>query len=110
MVVAKPGISGSAGSETLPFDSLSAAGIPQCGAGKLTEPIKALKDKYELLPAFLRVRGLVRQHIDSFNYFINHEMRNIIHAKGNERVTCDTDPNFYLKCVQLWFCGLGKDC
>ena len=34
---------------------------------------KEIKDKYELLPAFLRVRGLVRQHIDSFNYFINHE-------------------------------------
>lgn len=64
---------------------------------KLTEPIKELKDKYELLPAFLRVRGLVRQHIDSFNYFINHELRKIIRAKGNERVTCDTDANFYLK-------------
>jgi DNA-directed RNA polymerase III subunit RPC2 len=64
---------------------------------KLTAPIKELKDKYELLPAFLRVRGLVRQHIDSFNYFINHELRKIIRAKGNERVTCDTDANFYLK-------------
>lgn len=64
---------------------------------KLTAPVKELKDKYDLLPAFLRVRGLVRQHIDSFNYFINHELRKIIHAKGNERVTCDTDANFYLK-------------
>lgn len=65
----------------------------------LEQPVKALEDKYELLPAFLRVRGLVRQHIDSFNYFINHEMRKIIRAKGNERVTCDTDANFYLKQV-----------
>lgn len=65
--------------------------------GKLEAPVKELKDKYELLPAFLRVRGLVRQHIDSFNYFINQEMRKIIRAKGNERVTCDTDANFYLK-------------
>ena len=64
---------------------------------QLTAPIKDRKDKYDLLPAFLRVRGLVRQHIDSFNYFINHELRKIIHAKGNERVTCDTDANFYLK-------------
>lgn len=71
----------------------------------LTAPIKEVKDKYELLPAFLKVRGLVRQHIDSFNYFINHEMGKIIRAKGNERVVCDTDPNFYLKCV-----ALGRGC
>ncbi len=69
------------------------------GDGKgLTAPIKEVRDKYQLLPAFLRVRGLVRQHIDSFNYFINQEMQKIIRAKGNERVTCDTDPNFYLRC------------
>jgi DNA-directed RNA polymerase III subunit RPC2 len=64
---------------------------------KLTEPVKDVATKYELLPAFLRVRGLVRQHIDSFNYFINHEIKQIIHAKGNEKITCDADPNFYLK-------------
>ena len=74
-----------------------ALGMSGLDPAKLAAPVKELKDKYELLPAFLRVRGLVRQHIDSFNYFINHEMRKIIRAKGNERVTCDTDANFYLK-------------
>ena len=64
---------------------------------KLTQPIKTLKDKYELLPAFLQVRGLVRQHIDSFNYFITKDIKKIIHAKGNEQITCDVDPNFYLR-------------
>ena len=64
---------------------------------KLTQPIKELKDKYELLPAFLQVRGLVKQHIDSFNYFITKELKKIIHAKGNEQITCDVDPNFYLR-------------
>jgi DNA-directed RNA polymerase III subunit RPC2 len=62
---------------------------------KLTEPIKTVQDKYKLLPAFLKVRGLVKQHIDSFNYLINHDIRKIV--KANEKVTCDTDPNFYLK-------------
>ncbi len=28
------------------------------------------EDKWHLVPAFLRVRGLVRQHIDSFDHFI----------------------------------------
>jgi len=62
---------------------------------KLTEPIKKIEDKYKLLPAFLKIRGLVKQHIDSFNYLINHEIKKIV--KANERVTCDIDPNFYLK-------------
>jgi hypothetical protein len=64
----------------------------------LTAPIKTIEDKFKLLPAFLKIRGLVKQHIDSFNYLINHDIRKIVQA--NERVTCDVDPNFYLKCVQ----------
>ncbi|SAL99837.1 hypothetical protein [Absidia glauca] len=61
----------------------------------LSEPIKEIKDKWKLLPAFLQVKGLVKQHIDSFNYFINVDLRKII--KANEKVTSDVDPNFYLK-------------
>jgi len=38
---------------------------------------------------------MITQHIDSFNYLIQHELRKIVRA--NERVTCDTDPNFYLR-------------
>ena len=44
-----------------------------------------------------RLRGLVKQHIDSFNYFINHEIKKIVRAKGNEKLTLDADPNFYFK-------------
>ena len=42
-------------------------------------------------------RGLVRQHIESFNYFINREIKSIVRAKSNERVICDADPNSYLR-------------
>ncbi|KAJ2532233.1 DNA-directed RNA polymerase III complex subunit Rpc2, partial [Coemansia sp. RSA 1937] len=52
-------------------------------------------DKWQLLPAFLRVKGLVKQHIDSFNYFIEVDMKKIVQA--NELVTSDIDPRFYLK-------------
>jgi DNA-directed RNA polymerase III subunit RPC2 len=31
---------------------------------KLAAPIKEIQDKWKLLPAFLKVKGLVRQHID----------------------------------------------
>ena len=44
-----------------------------------------------------QVKGLVKQHIDSFNYFINCEIKKIIHAQGNEKVTSDVDANYYLK-------------
>eukprot|EP00891_Asterochloris_glomerata_P000044 jgi/Astpho2/44/e_gw1.00001.71.1_t len=69
---------------------------------KLTQPIKAVADKYDLLPAFLKTRGLVKQHIDSFNYFINHEIKKIVRAKGNEKLTLDADPNFYLKYTNIY--------
>lgn len=68
---------------------------------KVTAPIGTLEDKFELLPAFLKVRGLVRQHIDSFNYLINEDIQKIIRAKANETVTCDSDPNFYLKYTNI---------
>ncbi|KAJ2509363.1 DNA-directed RNA polymerase III complex subunit Rpc2 [Coemansia sp. RSA 1939] len=61
----------------------------------LSDPIPTAKDKWQLLPAFLRVKGLVKQHIDSFNYFIEVDMKKIV--KANELVTSDVDPNFYLK-------------
>ncbi|CAH1984880.1 unnamed protein product [Acanthoscelides obtectus] len=60
-----------------------------------SKPIKTLEEKWKLVPAFLKVKGLVKQHIDSFNYFINVEIKKIVEA--NNRVTCDADPIFYLK-------------
>jgi len=41
------------------------------------------------VPAFLRIRGLVKQHIDSFNYFINSEIKQIVRA--NALITADAD-------------------
>jgi DNA-directed RNA polymerase beta subunit len=38
-----------------------------------------------LLPAFLQLRGLVKQHIDSYNYFINVELKQILMA--NQKVS-----------------------
>jgi len=34
------------------------------------------QEKWKLLPAFLSVRGLVKQHIDSYNHFVNVEVGN----------------------------------
>lgn len=53
------------------------------------------QDKWKLVPAFLQVKGLVKQHIDSFNYFVNVDIKNIV--KANDKVLSDVDPMFYLK-------------
>ncbi|XP_008935472.1 PREDICTED: DNA-directed RNA polymerase III subunit RPC2-like, partial [Merops nubicus] len=47
-----------------------------------------------------RVKGLVKQHIDSFNYFINVEIKKIM--KANEKVTSDADPMWYLKYLNIY--------
>ncbi|KAF4694936.1 DNA-directed RNA polymerase III subunit RPC2 [Perkinsus olseni] len=54
-------------------------------------------DKWELLPAFLEARGLVKQHIDSFNYFVTTEIKDIVLAESNRRITSDVDPNWFLE-------------
>ncbi|KAJ2021396.1 DNA-directed RNA polymerase III complex subunit Rpc2 [Coemansia sp. S680] len=70
-------------------------GFEGMDAAKLSEPIPTAEDKWQMVPAFLRVKGLVKQHIDSFNYFIEVDLKKIV--KANEMVTSDVDPAFYLK-------------
>ncbi|KAI8588589.1 hypothetical protein BDZ88DRAFT_397017 [Geranomyces variabilis] len=62
---------------------------------KLTDPISAAEDKWRLVPAFLQTKGLIKQHVDSFNYFIETEMKQILLA--NAKVDSDVDPAFWLK-------------
>ena len=50
----------------------------------VTKPVKDIEDKWKLLPSFLKVKGLVKQHIDSFNFFIEQDLRQIV--KANEKV------------------------
>lgn len=47
------------------------------------------------MPAFLAVKGLVKQHIDSYNYFVDVDLQAIL--KANHRITSDVDPHFYLE-------------
>lgn len=65
----------------------------------LTDPIRTAEDKWNLLPAFLKVKGLVKQHIDSFNHFVDHELKSIV--KANEIVRSDVDDKFQLKYASI---------
>ncbi|KAI8851805.1 hypothetical protein BC829DRAFT_427198 [Chytridium lagenaria] len=62
---------------------------------KLSDPIDTVEDKWRLVPAFLQTKGLVKQHLDSYNYFIETGLQKIVNA--NKRVTSDVDPHFWLE-------------
>ena len=68
--------------------------------GDPSRPMKSIEDKWKLLPAFLKVKGLVKQHLDSFNYFVSTEIKKIL--KANDLVTSDADPSFYLKYLNIY--------
>lgn len=67
-------------------------------------PQEVVPDKWKLVPAFLRHRGLAHQHIHSFNYFIDEEITNILQA--NNYITSDANPNWFLKYVILIWQGI----
>ncbi|ORX87985.1 beta and beta-prime subunits of DNA dependent RNA-polymerase [Anaeromyces robustus] len=70
------------------------------GGKKLTDPVNMIEDKWRLVPAFLKTRGLVKQHLDSFNYFINTDIKKIVQA--NSIIKSDVDPLFYAKFTDIW--------
>mmetsp|Transcript_5007 Transcript_5007/g.17689 ORF Transcript_5007/g.17689 Transcript_5007/m.17689 type:complete len:983 (+) Transcript_5007:171-3119(+) len=53
--------------------------------------------KYRLLPHFLQLRGLMRQHIASFDFFVNHDIKKVVGASLNKTVRSEVDPNFFLE-------------
>ncbi|XP_010536382.1 PREDICTED: DNA-directed RNA polymerase III subunit 2 [Tarenaya hassleriana] len=62
---------------------------------KLSAPIKSTAEKFQLVPEFLKVRGLVKQHLDSFNYFVNVGIKKIVRA--NNLIVSSVDPSLYLR-------------
>ncbi|OQV06506.1 RNA polymerase Rpb2, domain-containing protein [Cladophialophora immunda] len=86
-------------------DSFDAALEPFYYDKSLTDPIDTARDKWNLLPAFLKVKGLVKQHVDSFNHFVDVELRKIINAEPI--ITSDIDPKFYIKYEDIY---IGKPC
>lgn len=62
---------------------------------ELLRPIKTVSEKWRLLQEFLHTKGIARQHIDSFNYLIETEIRDIVRA--NEKIVSDHDPRWFLK-------------
>uniref|UniRef100_A0A0D9Z8N6 DNA-directed RNA polymerase n=1 Tax=Oryza glumipatula TaxID=40148 RepID=A0A0D9Z8N6_9ORYZ len=75
------------------------ASLPSPTYRSLAAPVTKPVDKFALLPAFLKVRGLVKEHIDSFNYFITKGIRNIV--KANNRIEARNNPSIFLRQVSV---------
>ncbi|KAH0496429.1 hypothetical protein TgHK011_003790 [Trichoderma gracile] len=80
-------------------DGFEALLEPFYNGKKLTDPISTKEDKFQLLPAFLKVKGLVKQHIDSYNFFVEHEIKEIVRA--NRTIRSDVDSNFWLEFTDI---------
>lgn len=76
-------------------DGFEALLEPFYNGKKLTDPISTKEDKFQLLPAFLKVKGLVKQHIDSYNFFVENEIKEIVRA--NRIVRSDVNSSFWLE-------------
>lgn len=67
----------------------------------MSKRVEALPDKWRLLPAFFESRGLVSQHLASYNYLITHELRAIVRAAANRLIKSDVDPAFFLEFLDI---------
>ena len=56
-----------------------------------------MQEKWKL--EFLKTKGIVKQHTDSFNYFLNVDIQKIV--KANEKLVSHADPTFYLKYLDI---------
>ncbi|PFH56517.1 hypothetical protein XA68_16397 [Ophiocordyceps unilateralis] len=84
---------------SLANDGFEALLEPFYNGKKLTDPVSTKDDKFQLLPAFLQVKGLVKQHIDSYNFFVEHEIKDIVRA--NRTIRSDVDSNFWLEFTDI---------
>ena len=54
-----------------------------------------LDEKWRMVPYFLKFRGLLKNHTDSFNYFLDVDMKKVIEA--NKLIRTDEDPSFFIE-------------
>ncbi|WRX14958.1 RNA polymerase [Theobroma cacao] len=62
---------------------------------KLAAPVKVAVDKFQLIPEFLKIRRLVKQQLDSFNYFVNTGIKRIVQA--NNQIVSGVDASIYVR-------------
>ncbi|KAI3910734.1 hypothetical protein MKW92_015065 [Papaver armeniacum] len=71
----------------------------------LAAPIKESCGQIPLVPEFLKVRGLVKQHLDSYNYFVNIGIKKIVRA--NALIESGIDPQIGFRYTNV---EIGEPC
>src|SRR3990170_7346948 len=66
---------------------------------KLTEISK--EDTHLLLKTFFNEKGLVRQHLDSYNEFIDHGLQEVVDEVGEIPIEVPESP-YKVKLGQIW--------
>ncbi|CAE7878457.1 POLR3B, partial [Symbiodinium sp. KB8] len=67
---------------------------------ELLKPVDTVEEKWRLLPSFLKVRGVVNQHIASYNHFVTVGLKSML--KANAVVRSEADPKFFLEYVNIY--------
>lgn len=67
----------------------------------LGDPLKDPRTKNKLIKSLFGLQGLAKQHIDSFNEFVEFRANEIVTSKLNRRITVESDPNFWMEYVQV---------
>eukprot|EP00437_Effrenium_voratum_P060599 CAMPEP_0181515808 /NCGR_PEP_ID=MMETSP1110-20121109/63779_1 /TAXON_ID=174948 /ORGANISM="Symbiodinium sp., Strain CCMP421" /LENGTH=204 /DNA_ID=CAMNT_0023645865 /DNA_START=83 /DNA_END=694 /DNA_ORIENTATION=- len=62
-----------------------------------SQQVASISDKWRLVDLFLEYKGLVTQHIDSYNHFVNVTMKKIVKAASNNTVRSESDVNWFLQ-------------
>jgi len=64
--------------------------------------VPEVKDKWRLVGLFMKYKGVVSQHLESYNHFIEHGLKEIVFAKSNKWITCDADPNWFIEYTNVY--------
>lgn len=61
------------------------------------EAASSISEKWRLVDLFLEYKGLVTQHIDSYNHLVKIKIHDIVNAVSNREVRSDADPKWFLR-------------
>lgn len=64
-------------------------------------PLSNSETKNKLIRSLYGMQGFAKQHIDSFDEFINFRIKEIITSKLNKRVICDSVPGFWMEYTDI---------
>jgi len=71
------------------------------------EEAPSMSDKWRLVDLFLEYKGLVTQHIASYNHFVTEGLKEIMSAASNVEIRSESDPKWFLRYESI---SIGTPC